>query len=287
MYNYILIGILFLLILYSIKKTLHLISLKLIFKNFNHNLKLDLRKIKDDIKNNFNKDVNLMEYIIRSETSFLDTLLIKPNNSPYKNKLIIYFHGNAGNINSVVHSGELKKLLSFDCSILIFDYRGFGRSTGFSNENSIIYDSQVVYEFALNYLNFEPNNIMFFGNSLGCYIASTTINQIISLNLQPPKCLVLQNPFSSIFDIAYDLYDLMAYLIPIKMDNIVSIQNILKYDDKFKIFVLHSPYDEFINIKHSQKICDKNYLDLIPINGSHNCPTISLNIINVIKHYFI
>lgn len=286
MINYVLVGILILIIFYFVKKILHLISLKLIFKNFNHDLKLDLQKIKRDIKLNFNKEVNINEYIIRSETSFLDTLLIRPKDSIDSNKLIIYFHGNAGNINSVVHSGELKKLLHFDCSILIFDYRGFGRSTGSSDENSIIYDSQVVYEFALNYLSYEPQNIMFFGNSLGCYIASNTINQLNSLNLEVPKCLILQNPFSSVFDIAYDLYGLIAYLIPIKMDNIVNIQNIFKYNNKFKIFILHSPFDEFINIKHSRKICNKTNLNLIPISGSHNCPTFDNNTINLIKNFF-
>ena len=289
MFNYIITSIVFFISLYIIKKVIYILSLNLIFKNFKHDFVLNLDEIKNDIKRHFNKDVELSKYFVRSETTFIDTLLIRPikNNLNYPEKLIIYFHGNAGNINSVVHSGELKKLLSFNCSILIFDYRGFGRSTGNSDEDSIIYDSQVIYEFCLNYLSFDSKNIMFFSNSLGCYIGLSTINQLINLNIDLPKCIILQNPFYSVFDIAYELYGKIAFLLPIKMNNNKNIKKILNNHSNYKIFVLHSTYDEFIKITHSEKLCKNNNLDLIKIKGSHNCPILDDEITDKIKDYFI
>jgi hypothetical protein len=99
---------------------------------------------------------------------------------------------------------------------------------------------------------------MFFSNSLGCYIALSTINQLINLNIDLPKCVVIQNPFYSIFDIGYELYGKISFLLPIKMNNNKNIKKILNNQSNYKIFVLHSIYDEFIKITHSEKLCKNN-----------------------------
>src|SRR5213079_1643630 len=46
---------------------------------------------------------------------------------------IIYFHGNGGNITNVGWVGEQLSARGFD--VLLFDYRGYGKSSGFAMVN--------------------------------------------------------------------------------------------------------------------------------------------------------
>jgi pimeloyl-ACP methyl ester carboxylesterase len=79
---------------------------------------------------------------------------------------LIYFHGNYGNVGSnAEHAARLARTC---CNVLLFDYRGYGRSSGpFPNESRIYADSEAVWRYLVEQKHIRPANILFYGHSLG------------------------------------------------------------------------------------------------------------------------
>jgi len=118
---------------------------------------------------------------------------------PGSNDTLLWFHGNAGNIS---HRLENLRLLHdhLRLNIFLFDYRGYGRSGGEISEEGIYRDA----EGALNYLSERSDvnraRIVYFGRSLGTAVA-------VQLALtRPPAAMILESPFTSIKDMAKQLF---------------------------------------------------------------------------------
>lgn len=95
-----------------------------------------------------------------------------------KNKAVtvIYFHGNGGNITS--YSWAATELRAQGYSVMIYDYRGYGRSEGSVPDEDILYsDADEVYQFIINKSQTDPKRIVFYGFSLGTAIATEMANR--------------------------------------------------------------------------------------------------------------
>ncbi len=90
---------------------------------------------------------------------------------PYKNseKILIYFHGNAGNISHRLE--RLKLLNSLKLNVFIIDYRGYGKSQGKPTEKGLYKDARAAYRHVKETLNFCSENIVIYGKSLGGNVA--------------------------------------------------------------------------------------------------------------------
>ena len=117
--------------------------------------------------------------------------------APEKGKLIIYFHGNAGNLGDRAH-----KFLAFSKSgfgVLAISYRGYFGSEGKPSEAGLISDGEAAINFALSQ-NYNLNDIIFFGESLGSGVAvqlATRFN---------PYAVILESPYSSIASVGQKTY---------------------------------------------------------------------------------
>ena len=82
-----------------------------------------------------------------------------------KNKkgTILYFHGNAGSLDSWGHVAREFVDLGYD--VLLPDYRGFGKSTGPFSEEALYADARFLYDFLLT--ENEASDIIIYGRSLG------------------------------------------------------------------------------------------------------------------------
>src|SRR5437899_14112 len=78
--------------------------------------------------------------------------------------LIVYFHGNGGNLS--VWAPIVSDLARHGYDVLAFDYRGYGLSTGTPTEKGIYRDADAVVEHAST-LRHEPRPIVYWGRSLG------------------------------------------------------------------------------------------------------------------------
>lgn len=66
-------------------------------------------------------------------------------------------------------------------NILLFDYRGYGRSTGTPSEAGLYLDAHAVYEFVRQRPDLNQEKIFFFGRSLGGAVALDLGKTIIRL----------------------------------------------------------------------------------------------------------
>jgi uncharacterized protein len=103
--------------------------------------------------------------------------------------LVLFFHGNAGNISHRVEN--LSLLHRLGVSVFIFDYRGYGRSEGRASEQGTYADARGALAW-LEAAGWDRSHLIYFGRSLGTAIA-------VQLALEaPPAGLILETPFSSI-----------------------------------------------------------------------------------------
>jgi alpha-beta hydrolase superfamily lysophospholipase len=105
----------------------------------------------------------------------------------------LYCHGNTGNLSNTAH--VMPYLLDAGINVLLFDYRGFGRSTGSPSLSGIIDDGVTA---ARLHEQLRPKNLpsILYGYSLGGAIAAQIIRR------HPFDGLILQSTFTNLPDIA-------------------------------------------------------------------------------------
>lgn len=101
--------------------------------------------------------------------------------------VVLYFHGNSGNISHLNHVTNFLEQKGYDAFLV--DYRTYGKSTGELSEEALKNDAQLFYNHALT--KYDEANIVLYGRSFGTGIASglAAANQ--------PKKLILESPFYS------------------------------------------------------------------------------------------
>jgi len=215
-----------------------------------------------------------------SDGILLDTIYVK---NPDTNKCIIFFHGNMGNISMRF---DMIKFLYNYCSVIIFDYRSFGKSTGNSillSGHGLRADANAIWNFATRDLKYHPNNISLFGESLGCSIAIGLASDLSKTldNSQYPHSLILNSPFyslSSMVEIIFDKINIgfvgnfLSLLIGSEYQSNEWIQFL---NHRTKIIIAHSPRDEVVPYKEGWGLFElisgshKN-AKFINITGTHN-----------------
>jgi fermentation-respiration switch protein FrsA (DUF1100 family) len=115
---------------------------------------------------------------------------------------ILFCHGNAGNI---THRADLLHMLHqrVGASVLIFDYRGYGRSEGKPTEKGILADARAARSWLSLRAGVPEKEIVLMGESLGGGVAVDLAAR------DGAQALVLQNTFSSLTDVAAVHYGLL------------------------------------------------------------------------------
>ena len=123
---------------------------------------------------------------------------------PNSDKVAIVSHGNAANISYRMHIA--KALLKAGCSVFMYDYRGYGMSTGNATMNGILDDGITAYDYVHDPLNYDGKQIILYGESIGsgvtCHIASMRpcLGVIVQSGLASiPSTARAQIPLLSIF----------------------------------------------------------------------------------------
>ncbi len=110
-------------------------------------------------------------------------------------KVLLYFHGTDCNIADTLKKGAFFHELGF--SVLLFDYRGFGKSKGkMPTEKQVYEDGQIAYDYLVKTKKINPQNILVYGHSLGGAVA-------IDLALHNPQIsgLILQGTFTTMEEV--------------------------------------------------------------------------------------
>lgn len=85
---------------------------------------------------------------------------------------ILFFHGNQGNVEDwTTHIHRRTPLVSLG-DVWLFDYRGYGLSTGTPTLEGICNDGYSVFQFVHRYAHALETNLVIYGFSLGGFVAS-------------------------------------------------------------------------------------------------------------------
>lgn len=176
-------------------------------------------------------------------------------------RLLVFFHGNAGNISHRLESIRMFHELGVD--VLIVDYRGYGRSTGRPSERGLRQDALAVWRHATDELGYAPESTVLFGRSLGGAVAARLASRV------RPAALIVESSFTSVADIAAELYPLfpVRLLTHLQFDTSRALQRVL-----CPVLVVHSVDDEIIPYQHGRALFEAagNRARLLPIRGPHN-----------------
>jgi uncharacterized protein len=155
---------------------------------------------------------------------------------------VLFFHGNAGNMSRRVLDAQLLIGEGFD--VLMFDYRGYGRSTGRPTEEGTYRDARAALASLRGRRTVKPERIFYLGESLGAAVA-------LALALEaPPAGLVMRSPFTNILDMARRQYPMIPeILVP---DAYPSLRRIR--DLACPLLVLHGDNDQLIPLAQGQAV---------------------------------
>ena len=176
-------------------------------------------------------------------------------------QVLLFFHGNAGNISHRLDS--IRQFQELGLSILIIDYRGYGQSGGRTTEEGIYRDADAAWRYLTERRKISAGNIVIFGRSLGASAASWLAAQY------QPLALILESSFTSVPDIARELYPWL----PVRWISRFS-HATLDYvrDVHCPVLVVHSRDDEIIPLHHGEAIfaAANEPRTLLVLRGGHN-----------------
>ena len=108
-------------------------------------------------------------FIETSDGENIQSFLFKHGEGKEKHSLIIYFHGNAGNLYHRFDAAT--RLYQIGQDVLLVSYRGYAKSSGKPNEEGIYIDGVSAVNYATDNLGYSENEITIFGRSLGSTVA--------------------------------------------------------------------------------------------------------------------
>ena len=176
-------------------------------------------------------------------------------------RVLLFFHGNAGNIS---HRGESVAVFHrLGLNVFIVDYRGYGASEGKPSESGLYRDARAAWRHLTEARGFAPSDIVIFGRSLGGTVAARLASE------ERPGALVLESSFSSAKDAAHEIFPLLSRLVVLRFE-----LDAARYVRRAQcpVLVLHSPDDEIIPYRLGRKLFEaaptpKHFVDL---RGGHN-----------------
>jgi fermentation-respiration switch protein FrsA (DUF1100 family) len=158
---------------------------------------------------------------------------------------VVIFHGNAGN---VTHRDIiLQGFNRLGYAVLLIDYQGYGKSEGTPSEKNLYLDGRASLEWLSKEKKVKPEEIVFFGKSLGSGVAVelATKNRF--------KGLILESPFTSIASVArshfpYKFFPVNLLLID-KFDNAAKIHRV-----NSPLLITHGTEDTIVNKEEGEKL---------------------------------
>jgi pimeloyl-ACP methyl ester carboxylesterase len=166
----------------------------------NHNNHhIDLNYFEQKLQNKLGiKSINLIEKDITNSGNKINIICLNNKNS---DKWIIYSHGNAGCMYDRL--GILYRL-GHMANIVMFDYHGYGKSSGSPTEQNMYDCIMSVYDEVVK-MGANPNKITLYGESLGTAAVSKCAHELAKKG-HKINGLILQSGFSSLKNLVNDIY---------------------------------------------------------------------------------
>ncbi len=181
--------------------------------------------------------------------------------NPGSRRVLLFFHGNAGNIS---HRREsIAQFHRLGLNVFIIDYRGYGESQGRPSELGLYRDARAAWRYLTEDRGHAPSDIVVFGRSLGGVVAAKLASEV------RPGGLILESSFSSAKDAARAIFPLLSRVVILRfeLDAAAYVRHA-----RCPVLVLHSPDDDIIPYQLGRKLFEaapepKRFVEL---RGGHN-----------------
>lgn len=173
---------------------------------------------------------------------------------------VLFFHGNGGNISHRLD--KLAVLHGLGTSVLLIDYRGYGKSRGSPNETGLYRDADAAYEELLR-RGRQPEQLVLYGESLGGTVATELASR------RPVAGVVLESTPTSILAVARYHYPILpvGLLLSARYDALSRIGRL-----SAPVLVMHSTEDEIVPFEMGEELyaAAPEPKRLIRLRGGHN-----------------
>ncbi len=157
--------------------------------------------------------------------------------------VLLFFHGNAGNITH--RADNLHLLAGTTLSVLIVDYRGYGKSQGRPSEKGLYLDGEAAYRYLTDERGIEPRRIISFGRSLGATVALH-----VALKHRVAG-LIMEGAFTNARAMARSVMPILPVgpFIRSRLDNIGRVGEL-----KAPLMVIHGDRDETVPFRQGKEV---------------------------------
>ncbi len=175
--------------------------------------------------------------------------------------VVLFFHGNAGNISHRMMSLQIFNRLRL--STFIFDYRGYGESEGRPSEVGTYHDAEAAWAYLVQTRGMDPSRIVFFGRSLGAAVATWLAGR------HTPRALIIESAFTSVPDLAAKYYPFMPVRWLARIH--YATEDYLK-QVSCPVLIVHSRDDDIIPFSHGRRLFEvaRPPKEFFEIRGTHN-----------------
>lgn len=174
---------------------------------------------------------------------------------------LIFSHGNAGDIGDRVWALETLHRMGF--AVLIYDYRGYGRSTGTPDEAGTYRDAHAAWAWLRDTRGVTPDRLVIYGRSLGAAVASHLATVVT------PRLLIMESGFTSVPDMAARMFPWLPAraLCRYRYDNRAHLARVA-----CPVVIAHSVRDEMIPFEHARRLfaAAREPKWLVELSAGHN-----------------
>jgi uncharacterized protein len=165
---------------------------------------------------------------------------------PHAKKTILVSHGNAGCIQH--HFVLYPLLLQSGCSVFMYDYEGFGESTGSPSVTKVCQDAVASFDYLTKELHWKPSDVIIYGESIGAGVTSELSKQRLAGGI------ILQSPFTSLPEVGADRIFFIRFY-PERFFPVPTLSNldIMKLPHP-PLLIIHGMKDEMLPYRYAQQI---------------------------------
>ena len=163
--------------------------------------------------------------------------------APEARGAVLFCHGNAGNISYLL--GVIDVFHRLGLSVLVFDYRGYGKSSGSPSERGTYMDAEAAWDFLVEEVGVGPEEIIVCGRSLGGSIAAHLARE------RDPAALFLEASFASVLEMGRRLFPIFPsrLLARYEYDTRAYVSEV-----DCPVLVVHSRDDGLIPFEHGRQL---------------------------------
>ena len=176
-------------------------------------------------------------------------------------QVVLFFHGNAGNISH--RRASLEIFHDLGLNVLIVDYRGYGNSEGSPSEPGLYRDAMAAWSYLIDEKGFAANEVVIFGRSLGGAVAVNLASKVGASGL------ILESTFTSAKDFARVVFPFISRIMVMRFG--FNTDELIKKVQS-PVLVLHSPDDDVVPFHLGERVFElaNEPKAFMRMRGGHN-----------------